>query len=497
MDLAAHFAAMWRHRLAVVAASLVVAVVVYGGLSLESKVYQATAQLSVISGQATSGQQPASQVTPFLAASYATLAQTRPVLADAAKGSGLGISEQTADDRISVQQPGGIGYLTITATGPSPHAATALDGAETAALTNAVQVEQQQALQSQLASIQSELNKLQAQISSLPKNSPQLAVATALYNQLLGSSASSTQQPQNSVQTVSPANPGSSPVAPQPKRYALLAFVTALVLLAELSVGYELVSDRFSRATRDDEIRRLTGLPVLARIPRIPGPELVEAFRTLRTSLLFMNGASKTRSIAIVSSAPEVGKSFVSINLASSFADLGIHAALVDADMRRPAIASRLGISDSPGLSEALNGGDVADRLIGRRTESGFNIFVMPAGAPAPDPAALLTGRLSEWVFPGLSGFDAVVVDTPAEALFPDASIIAARCDTTVIVIDAMTTKRRSLKALLDHLEAVGAHPQGVVVNRVPEPVRVGRYYSSRSGYYERSKEAEQVPQTN
>ncbi len=486
MDLRAHFAAMWRHKWVVLLSSVLVAVVVFVGLSSEAKVYQATAELSVTAGQAASGQQAIQDATPFLATTYATLTMTKPVLADAAKRSRLHISEETAAARISVQTPNNIGFLELSAKGPSTHDAIALDSAISAALVNAVKTQQQQALRAQLAPVQSELQQLAGQIASLPVDSAQRATLQTQYQDLVQSLVSQQVQPQNQVYVVSPPQAGSSPVAPKSKRYSLLAFVTALVVLAELSVAYEIVSDRFSKATRDDEIRRLTGLPVLARIPRVPGPELVEAFRTLRTSLLFMNGASKTRTIAIVSSAPEVGKSFVSINLASSFADLGIHAALVDGDMRRPAVASRLGLGDSPGLSEALNGGDVADRLVGRKTKSGFSIFVMPAGAPAPDPAALLTGRLSEWVFPGLTSFDAVIIDTPAEGLFPDASIIASSCDAVVIVIDAMNTKRRSLKSLLEHLREVGAHPQGVVVNRVPGPVRAGRYYS-------RSSDAERV----
>lgn len=492
MDLSTHFAAMWRHRWVVLGASVIVTVVVFIALSLEPKVYQASAEVSVTAGQAASGQQAIQDAVPFLAATYADLAQTRPVIANAAKLSGLGISEQTAASRISVQNPGSLGYLVLEATGPSPQDATALDKAISQALVSAVASQQGQALQSQVANLQSEIQQLNAQIAALPTSSPQRPTLQAEVQQLEQSIASVLAQPQNSVDPVSPAQAGTSPVAPQPKRYAMLAFVASLVVLAELSVGYELLSDRFSRATRDEEIRRLTGLPVLARIPAVTGPELVEAFRTLRTSLLFMNGASKTHTVAIVSSAPDVGKSFVSINLSSTFADLGVHSALVDADMRRPAVASRLGLGDSPGLSEALNGGDVAEALVARRTESGFNVFVMPAGSPAPDPAALLTGRLSEWVFPALSGFDAVVVDTPAEAMFPDASIIAARCDATVIVIDASSTKRRSLRALLDHLKEVGAHPMGIVVNRVSEPARVGRYYM-RSGYYSRSSDSERV----
>lgn len=490
MDLAAHFAAIWRHRWVVLVASVLVAIVVFAAFSLEAKVYEANAELSVSVGGGGSNGSSISQTLPFLASTYADLAQTRPVVADAARRSGLGISEQTAASRISVSTPGSIGFVELTATGPSLQDAVALDKGISDALVAAVQAQQQQILQP----LEAQAQQLAAQIAALPANSARAATLQTQYQTLIQSIATAQAQA-ISLSVVSPAEGGSSPVSPKPKADAALAFVTALVVLAELSVGYELLSDRFSRTTRDDEIRRLTGLPVLARIPRAFGPELIEAFRTLRTSLLFVNGSSKTRTIAIVSSAPEVGKSFVSINLASSFADLGIHAALVDADMRRPAIASRLGLADSPGLSEALNGNDVAETLVGRRTDSGFNLFVMPAGAPVSDPAALLTGRLAEWVFPGLSGFDAVVVDTPADSVFPDASIIASRCDAAVIVIDASSTKRRSLKALLDHMREIGAHPQGVVVNRVPEPARLGRYYS-RGGYYARSADAEQTSRT-
>lgn len=487
MDLAAHFAAMWRHRWVVLVASVLVAVLVFAAFSLGAKVYEANAELSVSVGGGGSNGQSISQTLPFLASTYSDMAQTRPVVAAAAKLSGLRISEDTAASRISVSTPGSIGFVELTATGPSLQDAVALDKGLSVALVNQVQAQQQQALQP----LQAQAQQLAAQIAALPTNSAKAATLQTQYQAVIQSIATAQAQA-ISLTVVSPAQGSSSPVSPKPKTDAALAFVTSLVVLAELSVGYELLSDRFSRTTRDEEIRRLTGLPVLARIPRGPGPELVEAFRTLRTSLLFVNGSSKSRTISIVSSAPEVGKSFVSINLASSFADLGIHAALVDGDMRRPAIASRLGLGDSPGLSEALNGRDVAETLLGRRTDSGFNLFVMPAGAPAPDPAALLTSRLAEWVFPGLSGFDAIVVDTPAESVFPDASIIASRCEAAVIVIDATNTKRRSLKALLDHLREIGAHPQGVVVNRVAEPARVGRYYS-RGAYYSRSAEAERA----
>ncbi len=493
MDLAAHFAAMWRHRWTVLLAALLVAGATYGAFSFEPNVYQANAQVNVVAGQAANGQQSVQELTPFLAQTYETLAKTRPVVSAAVRASHLNISEGTASSRISVQNPGSLGFLVLTADGPSPDSALALDKGLTQALVNAVQVQQQQALQTQLSPIENEANQLASQIAALPSDSSRLPALQNQYNDIEQSIVSAKLQPLNGLDVVSPAQAGSSPVSPKPKEDALLAFVTGLLVFAELSVGYEVLADRFVGAAKDDEIRRLTGLPVLARIPKADGagPEVVEGFRTLRTSLLFMNGSRKYQTIAVVSSAPQVGKSFIAINLAFSFADLGVYSALVDGDMRRPAVAGRLDMADAPGLSETLKGDDVVENLVAKTTENGNVVFVLPAGGPVADPAALLTGSLSDWVFPAFASLEAVVVvDTPAESFFPDASIIASRCDATVIVIDALSTRRQSLKALADRLRQLGANPLGVVVNRSDEPSGVSRYYS-RTSYYRRSAEAQ------
>jgi len=486
MDLEAHFAAIWRHRWLVLAASVLVAGLVYIGTSALQAVYQADAQLSVTAGQAAAGQGVQGAV-PFLATTYQSLAKTSPVLADAAKRSGLHITEETADARTSVQTNSATGFLNIAATGPSAEDATALAMAMSNALIAAVNSQQQQALNQDTAPIQSEIAQIENQLSSSSIGSTQQANLQTQYQALVQALDNRIAQAPNRLNVVSPAHAGSSPVAPTPKRNSLLAFITALVVFAELSVGYELVSDRLSKAPRDDEIRSLTGLPVLARIPKDPGSDMVEAFRILRTSLLFMNEEGKTHTIAVVGSESKVGKSLVSINLAGSFASLGVQAALVDADMRRPAIASRLGMSDSPGLSEALNGADGAAAFKGWKTQSRFKVSVMPAGAPVPDPAALLTGRWSEWASRRLSEFDTVIVDTPPGSMFPDSLIVASGCDAAIIVIDARSTKRRPLLGLIDHMRERGVHPQGVVVNQVTQATHVGRYYSrARRPYRER-----------
>lgn len=462
MDLLAHFRGMWRHKWAVLIGAVVVAVVVYAVLSVQPKVYQATAELSVTAN----GQAAIQDATPFLAATYAALAATRPVDAAAAHLSGLGVSAATVQDRISVQVSSTVGYLEVTATGPSPAAATALARGMSQALVAAVSAQQGQALEEQLTTINLEITHLGAQLSALSPTDPRRAAVQSEYQALIQSLTTDQLQPTNQISVVSPAQAGSSPKSPKPKTYALLGLVAALVVLAELSVVYEVTADRFSEKS-DEEISQLTGLPVLAHIPRGNGPELLESLRTLRTSLLFMDGSQKLHTLAVVSSAPGVGKSFVSTNLVQAFADLGLQVILVDGDMRRPAIDVRLKVNRSPGLSEILFGAqDMSAGLRSCQTPDGNSYSVLPAGAAVADPAGLLTSQLLDRAFNELASYDVVVVDTPADSRFPDASIIAASCDATLTVIDASHTKRRSLRVLLDHLERIRAKPIGIVINR-------------------------------
>jgi polysaccharide biosynthesis transport protein len=480
MDLAGHIAAIWRHKWIVLVASIVVAAFTYLFTSVQHKVYQATAQLNVVVGQSSS--QSPETLSPYLAQSDAALAKTSPVLKEAVKLARLNLTELQASSDVSVDNPSGLGYLQVAATGPSRAAATSLANGLTQALIQAVNNQATVSSTLQTTLLQNETNSINAQLQNPNLSTSERVVLEDQLSALDAAYAQELAQGQNGLSIVSPASGLSSPVSPTPKRSAAFALVAALVVISELSVGYELLSDRFSRNVDDEEIKNLTGLPILARVPMGDGADLVEAFRTLRTSLLFRGDADETRTIAVISTMPRVGKTFVSVNLACSFADLGINTALVDGDMRRPSIASEVGIADVPGLSEALVDGNVANRMapVRRARESQNKVDLLPAGDTAADPAALLTGHLSELVLPALAGYDIVVFDTPAEHYFPDAAIISSRCDAAIVVIDTQITKRRSLKVILEHLYRVGGNPVGVVVNRSSNAATGSYYYRAR-----------------
>jgi len=481
MDLGAHFAIIWRRKWVTLGIALLISVAVVGVMETEHKTYQAVAQISVTPAASAQGNPSTSQAdATFLASTYAQLATTRPVAAAAAAGSKLGISEPTAASRLTVTASTSVGFITATATGPTPSAAVALDGSLVASLLNTVSNQQAVTLKSQLAPVEARIATVQNELSKTSAVSdPSLSAAlSSEYGALLQAATQRQLQPADQLTVVSSPAASPGPIAPKPTREGALAFVTALVLAAEGSVAIEIMSDRFPQANLDEEIMRVTGVPVLAHVPDGEGADMVEAFRTLRTNMMFMTQAEEVRTLAIVSLAPETGKSFVAVHLALAMAELGVAAALVDGDMRRPVLHQYAGIGRSPGLAEVLGGKDLSDSSVVYPGQE--NLLIIPAGTAIADPAGALSRRLQQRVLAHLGQARLVVLDTPAESVFPDAATIAAHSDGTILVVDASKSRRRPTQAMLNRLRQVGASPIGVVVNRSKTGPRSASYYASR-----------------
>ena len=256
---------------------------------------------------------------------------------------------------------------------------------------------------------------------------------------------------------------GGEPVAPRPIRDGILAFLVAFVVASESFVVTRALSDRVAKATDIEAITALTGLPVLALVPRGRGPEVVEAFRTLRTNLMFLEGTGRPRTIAILSPNPAAGKSFCAIHLAESAVAVDAQVVLVDADLRRPVLHQRLRTDREPGLSDALRGMALSETL--HRVDGHSNLKLMPSGAPVTDTVAALGGRAFRGVLDSLETAELSIVDTPPGAGYADALAVAAHCDAALLVLDSETTRKRTTKQFIAALDRTGASLIGVVLN--------------------------------
>lgn len=202
---------------------------------------------------------------------------------------------------------------------------------------------------------------------------------------------------QSSVRTVEPAI-SAIDVGDDPRRNALFA----LVLGALLGIGVAYVLDRLDRRVRTvADLRKLYDLPLVGAVPRATSraegsfllcsdPALKEAFRGLRTTLRLLvdphrrGGAERPITILVTSALACEGKSTVARGIADAYLDAGRRVALVDADLRRPTLAERLGLEPAPGLAEVLAGGSLHDAL---RVVDATTVGAGGNGARAPKRA--------------------------------------------------------------------------------------------------------------
>ena len=200
-----------------------------------------------------------------------------------------------------------------------------------------------------------------------------------------------------------------------------------------------------------------------------------EAFKMLRTNLLFPVSGKVPRSILVTSAVPSEGKSFVAANLAVSIAQsIQEHVLLIDCDMRKPTIHRQFGFDDGPGLSEHLSKGTSLPSLLLNTKIS--KLSILPAGKPPQNPSELLSSRQMSSLLQEVKNRYSdryIVIDTPPPKLTAETSAISRLVDGALLVIESRTTPR---KMVSDLIEILGKEKVlGVIFNKYD--MRLSRYY--------------------
>lgn len=205
-----------------------------------------------------------------------------------------------------------------------------------------------------------------------------------------------------------------------------------------------------------------------------------EALRTLRTNILFSGSDVKT--IALTSAGVSEGKSTISFQLAAFLAHTGKRVLLVDGDLRNSVLKTRLQVKGPvDGLAHVLSGLTGAQDAI---LETDLpNMFVMFAGAKAPNSAELLGAKSFKTLMDALKKvFDYVIIDSAPLGLVIDCAMIASVVDGVVIVIDTTHNSHKLIRRMKTQLEKAGGKILGVILNRV-NIKDVGGYYNKAYGY--------------
>lgn len=212
-----------------------------------------------------------------------------------------------------------------------------------------------------------------------------------------------------------------------------------------------------------------------------PKSNISEDIRTIRTNLMFTSSDEESQVILVTSSIPGEGKSFISSNLATAFAQTDETTLLIDCDLRLGRIHKIFGVSNDKGFSNLLASQSVVNCADFIKKTPIPNLYVIPRGTVPPNPSELLNSTNTKRIINFLrENFSRIIFDgVPINGL-PDSLIMALLVDRVVLVTTAGYTKIDELMEAKKALEKIDANIAGVVVNRVNQTKR-GKY----SNYYE------------
>jgi succinoglycan biosynthesis transport protein ExoP len=323
----------------------------------------------------------------------------------------------------------------------------------------------------------------------------------ALYENMLKSLKNTTATenvPATNIRIVYPALVPEAPVYPRKARTLMLAACLGLFLGVALALVLESVDTTIKTP---EDVEGFLGIPSLAMIPHIEtpanlgeSPELVvfhghqplssEAYRVLRTSILFSSPGHAPRSLLITSTLPMEGKTLTTANLATAMAKAEGDLLLVDADLRRPTLHQLFNVPREPGLSNFLVGETDDLPLVATMVP---HLFLMPAGAIPPNPSELLgSERMQELLNRTRERFVRTVFDSPPLVSVTDAAILSTLTEGVLLVIKAEHVPRKAARDATNHLLELHAHLLGAVLNDVPlqRESYYYRHYKYSSSYY-------------
>ena len=274
----------------------------------------------------------------------------------------------------------------------------------------------------------------------------------------------------------------------------------ALGLGAGVGLAY-LLEMLDERVRAPEELEQLSGLATLGIIPQIESAEafseaikdprspLSEAYRSFATALQFTTESGLPRSIAVTSSGPGEGKSTTVVAIGRYFAQVGLKVLIVDADLRKPSLHSKLGLDSSTGLSNFLTGASLPPEVIQKTDHP--NLAFMASGTLPPNAADLLGGtRLYSLISLGSEVFDLIIFNSPPVLGLADAQLISGAAAATAFVVGAADQKKEMIRSALRRLRFARAKLIGTVLTKF-DPKTVGYAYAYSYKYsYEYSSPA-------
>ena len=307
-----------------------------------------------------------------------------------------------------------------------------------------------------------------------------------LYSKLEAEKLDSNLPKTSMVQTTDPAEPGKAPVKPNKTVNIALGLIFGLLMGIGLAFFIEYLDTSVKTI---DDVERTFQAPVLGVIPQNIGYLLdegseskhAEAYRVLRTNLLFSRKDEKLNTIVVVSAGAGEGKSTTTINLATVFAQAGNRVLIVDSDLRRPTLHKLFKVTNNLGLTNFLLKQNTLPELV--QTTPVPNLDFMASGRlPNSSLGILGSAQMKEMIAELKQRYDFIFFDSPPILGVSDASILASEVDLVMQVIQYRRYPQPMTIRAKQMIEKVGGNFVGMVLNNINMSQDEGYYYYS--GYY-------------
>ncbi len=298
------------------------------------------------------------------------------------------------------------------------------------------------------------------------------------------------------TRTIDRARISKFPVYPKPKLIMMMSGVLGLIFpfLIVLIIGlFE------TKIDSEEMIKQLSSIPILGRIAFKKGDENIvvkhgsrsavnEMFRLLRTNLNFVNHGKSKQIIMMTSSISGEGKTFIALNLGITLSLSGKKVILLGMDLRKPKLASYMGVPQGKGITNYLVGQNGVDEII-QPFQDHPNLSYITSGPTPPNPAELiLSDKMQELLKELSEKYDYILIDTPPIGLVSDALLLREYVDNILVVVRHKFTRKMMVRNLENMYQNGELKKTSLIFNGVKQGGKYygygGYYYGKNQGYY-------------
>ncbi|MGE5435598.1 MAG: polysaccharide biosynthesis tyrosine autokinase, partial [Syntrophothermus sp.] len=277
----------------------------------------------------------------------------------------------------------------------------------------------------------------------------------------------------------------------------LLIILIGLILGPSIAFGFILFKDYFDDTIKSPKDIQDNNISFLSWIPQINNTEIQndkrdspisESFKAITARIEYSRGESKFPKIILVTSpAEQEGKTFISLNLAKSFAHSNMRTLFIDCDLRRPNVHTIMGVDKKPGLVDHLfNNVKLAE--VTRKTKIDNLSFITSGSIPSDSTKVLKSEMMRNFLLGIRDLFDVIIIDTPPIVAVIDAEIIAKLVDGVILVISADKTENRLMMDAVDIIKHDKVPFLGTVLNNFKYKNGYGYYYKYYYNYSTKGK---------